>query len=216
MNNDKLQSLYNEVPHLKQFSETVLRSLGSSVCFLVAIYKAVMTGQGCRVFEGIDWNACARSGKLKQISKRLVSVNEQYRKANINLISEVKDVLADFITEKTCFDEDDARTFAESLEERFSTTSQVCDGLLDLTMMLDQVTGKTESRYRRQLSNLQNRIVELESNYGLQEQNDQLSDQKGIVICQETIMESTQIGGLLGGAKLKIDLNREWSSQACE
>ena len=216
MNNEKLQSLYGDVPILKQFSETVLRSMGSSLCFLMAVYKSVMTGDGCSIFTGVDWKACVRTGKMKTISKRIIKANEDFRKANLLLINELKEIIAEHITEKTCFDEEDARKFSNSVEERYSTSSLVCDGLLDLTEMLDLFTGKNESRFRRQLNNLQNRISELESILkNNQELNHQLSD-KNYTPHAEKIIVNKDFGKLSDGSRLKIELSREWSSQACE
>lgn len=163
MSSEKLQALFTEVPLLKQFTETILRSTGASVCFVTSIYKSVMTGQDCKVFADIDWKACTKSGKLKDFAKKLVQVNQSFRKENIKLLEELKETLAEFITDKSCFDEEDAKAYVTSLEDKYSTSSSVCDGLIELTALMDSVMGKNESRYKKQINNLQSRINELES-----------------------------------------------------
>lgn len=163
MNSEKLQSLFSEVPLLKQFMETIIRSTGASMCLIFHIYRSVLTGQDCKVFSDIDWKTCSKSGKLKEFTKKVAQVNHSFRKENFKLLGELKDLLADFITDKSCFDEEDAKTYVSNMEDKYSTSSSVCDGLIELTALMDSVMGKNESRYKKQITNLQNRIQELES-----------------------------------------------------
>jgi hypothetical protein len=216
MNTEKLQTLFAEVPLLKQYTETILRSTGASMCFVASVFKSVLTGQDCKVFSDVDWKACAKSGKFKDFTKKLVTANQSFRKENFRLLGELKEILAEFITDKSCFDEEDAKAYVTALEDKYSTSSSVCDGLIELTVLMDSVMGKNESRYKKQISNLQNRILELESSLRSDsEQNNQLSI-KGVTDLTDVFYVNKELGKLESGSSVKVELTREWSSQACQ
>jgi hypothetical protein len=131
-------------------------------------------------------------------------------------LGELKEILAEFITDKSCFDEEDAKAYVTALEDKYSTSSSVCDGLIELTVLMDSVMGKNESRYKKQISNLQNRILELESSLRSDsEQNNQLSI-KGVTDLTDVFYVNKELGKLESGSSVKVELTREWSSQACQ
>ena len=79
------------------------------------------------------------------------------------MITKMKNLLATHLTEKTYFDEDDAKVYAKSLQDRFEQTGPIGDTLLEITNMMDFISGKSEGKFKKQLNTLHSRINELES-----------------------------------------------------
>jgi hypothetical protein len=155
-----------EVPMLKPFTEVMMRSIGGSACMVFNIFKSVLTGSGCSIFKAINWKACSKDPKLKEFGKKVLKMNEMIRDANNDLLTDLKDLLSDYITQKTYFDQEDAQNYVKSLEEQYNNVGNICDTLLEITNVIDLVSGKNNAKFKKQITNLQSRIEELESRFG--------------------------------------------------
>ena len=134
---------------LRPFTEVILKSIGSSMCFVYSLYRSILTGEDCSIFRSIDWKACAKDPNLKELGKTIIQANEKFRETNIAMITKMKNLLATHLTEKTYFDEDDAKVYAKSLQDRFETTGPIGDTLLEITNMMDFISGKSEGKFKK-------------------------------------------------------------------
>lgn len=205
---------------LRPFTDIILKSIGGSAAYVYNIYKSVLTGQDCSLFKTIDWKSCSKDPKLKELGKRILKVSEEYRDTHINLITEFKELLSDYLTEKTYFDTEDAKNYASALKERYSSTANISDVLIEMTLLIDTVSGKNEAKFKKQLNNLNSRIQELESKMILilPEINLELSEQVhfGKQSEKDLLEVKASIPKLLTGESLNMTMKKNKCSLSCQ
>lgn len=160
---DQFNKLFEDAPLLKPFTEVLMKSIGGSACLVYNVYKSVLTGAGCSIFKSINWKTCSRDPKLKEFGRRVIKANEAIRDITVELVDDLKNILGDHLTQKTYFDKEDAKQYVEGLEEQYNRVGSICDTLIEITGVIDLVSGKNNARFKKQLTNLQTRIEDLES-----------------------------------------------------
>lgn len=214
---ESIRKLLEEVPSLKAFAEVMMRSIGGSACLVFNIFKSVMTGSGCSIFKSIDWKACSKDPKLKEFGKKVLKMNEMIRDANSELLVELKDLFSSYLTQKTYFDQEDAQNYVKDLENQYNNVGNICDTLLEMTNVLDLVSGKNNAKFKKQITNLQSRIEELESKPVSLEQNqillDKVSNNDDSV--DEGVTKICEVGALPSGSSLNLNISRNQTSLPC-
>ena len=214
---EAIRRLLEEVPTLKSFAEVMMRSIGGSACMVFNIFKSVMTGNGCSIFKSINWRACSKDPKLKEFGKKVLKMNEMIRDANSDLLVELKDLLSDYITQKTYFDQEDAQNYVKGLEDQYNNVGNICDTLLEMANIIDLVSGKNNAKFKKQITNLQSRIEELESRPVSPEQNQMLLDK--VVNNDDSIDDGItkifEVGKLPSAKNLNLNITRNNSSLPC-
>lgn len=161
---ETFQSFLDTNATLRPFTETLLRSIGSATSFNYLLLRSLLTGQDCSLFKNINWTQCAKDPALKDLGKRLVKQNEAIRTQNASLILELKDILAKHISSdaKLYFDSEDAAVYAQSLQDKSTSSAQVSETLMEASLLLDSVANAGGGKYQKQLATLQHRIADLE------------------------------------------------------
>lgn len=166
---DTFQTFLDTNATLRPFTETLLRSIGSSASFNYLLLRSLLTGQDCNLFKNINWTQCAKDSALRELGKRLVKQNETIRSQNAGLILELKEILAKHISAdaKLYFDSEDAAVYAQALADKSSSSAQVSETLMEASLLLDSVANAGAGKYQKQLTTLQNRIADLEGRYAV-------------------------------------------------
>lgn len=161
---ETFQSLLGNFPPLRPFTESVLRSIGSTTSFNFLLLKSILTGQDCSLFKQINWAQCSKDQAFRDLGKKIVKQNEQIRSQNASTILELKQILSSHISPdaKLYFDEEDAKSFAQGLLDKSTSSAQVSETLMECSLLLDSVANNGLGKYQRQLSTLQSRIADLE------------------------------------------------------